>query len=143
VWKTSDADPLTTGLLGEMMIENLYLNLHTAANAGGEIRGQLGSPQSTVGVGETPIRGSVLQLSSSPNPATDGALVSFFLPRRSEVSLRVFDVTGAEVARLVHGMHDGGWHHVSFDTARLSSGVYFFDLDAGGARANRKLLVIR
>jgi Cu/Zn superoxide dismutase len=143
VWKTSDADPLTTGLLGEMVIENLYLNLHTALNPGGEIRGQLGSPQSTVGVGETPIRGSALRLSSAPNPATDGATISFFLPRRSEVSLRVFDVTGAEVARLVHGMRDGGWHQVSFDTARLSNGVYFFDLDAGGARANRKLLVIR
>lgn len=143
VWKTSDADPLTTSLLGEMMIENLYLNLHTAANPSGEIRGQLGSPQSTVGVGGMPIRGAGLQLASAPNPAAEGATVSFFLPRRTEVSLRVFDVTGAEVARLVHGMSDGGWHHVSFDTARLSNGVYFVDLDAAGGRANHKLLVIR
>jgi hypothetical protein len=144
VWKTSDPDPLTTMLLGEMVTGNLYINLHTAVFPGGEIRGQIGSPISTVGVAEPPpSEGSGLQLSSAPNPATNGTAITFFLPRRSAVSLRVYDVAGSEVAELVRGTREGGWQHVPFDTGRLSTGLYFLNLNAGSSRTSWKMLVIR
>src|SRR5439155_260528 len=41
VWKPSDASPLTAALITELLKGNLYLNVHTAANPGGEIRGQV------------------------------------------------------------------------------------------------------
>jgi hypothetical protein len=43
-WAASDSSPLTDTLLGELMMGNLYLNVHTAANPSGEIRGQIGKP---------------------------------------------------------------------------------------------------
>src|SRR5439155_17553221 len=41
VWKATDASPLTPALITELLKGNLYLNVHTAANPGGEIRGQI------------------------------------------------------------------------------------------------------
>lgn len=43
-WAASDASSLTDSLIGELMMGNLYLNVHTAANPSGEIRGQIGKP---------------------------------------------------------------------------------------------------
>ncbi len=144
VWKTSDADPLTTTLLGDMVRGNLYLNIHTTAIPTGEIRGQIGSPRSTVGVGEPPSgEGSVLQLRNAPNPARDRTTISFYLPQRSNVRLAVYDVSGAEVAQVVRGPRDAGWHRVSFDAGRLSSGIYLYRINAGSLSLSRKMLVLR
>ena len=41
VWKTGDSEPLTPELIEQLMSGNLYVNVHTAANPGGEIRGQI------------------------------------------------------------------------------------------------------
>lgn len=41
VWRPSDPEPLTPTLIAELMAGNLYINLHTAAHPGGEIRGQV------------------------------------------------------------------------------------------------------
>ena len=41
IWTSMDAQPLTDALLKELLSGNLYVNVHTAANPGGEIRGQV------------------------------------------------------------------------------------------------------
>jgi hypothetical protein len=41
VWRNTDAEPLTPALVAEIMAGNIYVNVHTALNGGGEIRGQL------------------------------------------------------------------------------------------------------
>lgn len=41
VWRDTDAEPLTPALVAEIMAGNIYVNVHTALNGGGEIRGQL------------------------------------------------------------------------------------------------------
>ncbi|MFZ0391997.1 MAG: CHRD domain-containing protein [Calditrichia bacterium] len=43
VWTSSDAEPLTAALVSELMAGNIYVNIHTAAHPGGEVRGQLES----------------------------------------------------------------------------------------------------
>ena len=42
IWKSSDPEPLTQALIGELLAGRLYVNIHTAIFSGGEIRGQLG-----------------------------------------------------------------------------------------------------
>ena len=143
VWKTSDADPLTTGLLGELYAGNLFLDIDTPVFPAGEIRGQIGSPLPTVGVEDPPISGSSLELRSTPNPMQNLSTISFFLPRREKVRLAIYDVSGREVAVLTSGTRDGGWHRVSFDARGLSSGVYLSQLDAGALRTSRKILLMR
>ncbi|HXX65210.1 MAG TPA: discoidin domain-containing protein, partial [Bacteroidota bacterium] len=76
-----------------------------------------------------------------PNPFNPSTVISFDLPRASEVSLRIYDLLGREVATLVHGMVAAGAHRVSWRAADLASGVYFCRFVAGSYAAVKKLVL--
>jgi hypothetical protein len=59
------------------------------------------------------------------------------------VSLKVFDVLGREVATLVNEVKPPGEYSVVFDGTNLPSGVYFYQLKAGGFVQTRKLVLLR
>ncbi len=63
-----------------------------------------------------------------PNPFNPSTVISFQLPVRSHVSLKVFDVNGREVATLVEGNLAAGNHNMTFNAGNLPSGVYFYQL---------------
>ncbi|MBL0063111.1 MAG: T9SS type A sorting domain-containing protein [bacterium] len=52
-------------------------------------------------------------------------------------------MTGREVGTLVEATKQAGEHHIRFDANTLSSGVYFYQLQAGQFSETRKLLLIR
>ncbi|HET9327627.1 MAG TPA: CHRD domain-containing protein, partial [Candidatus Eisenbacteria bacterium] len=106
VWKTTDPDALTATAIFSMFRGEVYLDINTAAFPAGEIRGQLGWPVPTVGVGPVASGGSNLQLLSSPNPSRERTTISFYLPQRAEVRLALYDVAGAQVVELVRGPRD-------------------------------------
>jgi hypothetical protein len=144
VWKTTDADPLTTPLMGELFNEHLYMNVMTTAFPTGEIRGQFDNWLSPVAVLDPPTSGSRLELRNAPNPVREhGTDISFYLPKRTDVKLAIYDVTGAQVARISEGAREAGWHHVAWSANGVESGMYFAKLDAGAASVERKLLVMR
>ncbi len=80
---------------------------------------------------------------SSPNPTSGLTEVTFTLPAASAVSLRVFDVLGREVARLVDERREAGRHAATFDAGALPSGVYLYRFEAAGRVATRRLTVAR
>jgi len=80
---------------------------------------------------------------SYPNPADDAATIAFELPRAGEVSLRLYDVAGREIAVLASGRWERGRHLVPVATDRLAPGAYDYVLKAGGMVETRKLLVRR
>jgi hypothetical protein len=80
---------------------------------------------------------------SYPNPARASATIAFELPHASEVSLRLYDLTGREVAVLANGRREGGRHEVPVSTERLAPGAYYYVLKAAGAVETRKMLVRR
>ena len=59
------------------------------------------------------------------------------------VRLSVFDLLGREVSALVNEKREAGYHSVDFNASNLSSGVYFYRLQAGEFVQTRKLLLIR
>ena len=59
------------------------------------------------------------------------------------VSLKVYDVLGNEVATLVNEEKPAGSYEVKFDAAGLSSGIYFYKLQAGSFIATKKMLLLR
>ncbi|MCX6142394.1 MAG: lamin tail domain-containing protein [Ignavibacteriales bacterium] len=85
-----------------------------------------------------------------PNPFNPSTVVGFQLPSASFVSLKVFDVTGREVAKLVEGNKDGGRHEIRWNTT-LPSGIYFYRLQVrplSGGRAGevvetKKMVLLR
>lgn len=78
-----------------------------------------------------------------PNPFNPSTLISFQLPVSSQVSLKVFDMLGREVATLVNDRISSGEHQVSFDASQLSSGMYIYRLQAGKFVQTRKMMLIK
>jgi hypothetical protein len=70
-------------------------------------------------------------------------VISYQLPVASEVSLKVFDVLGREVAVLVSGRQKAGNYVVPFNGSGLSSGVYFYRLQAGQFVQTRKMMLVK
>jgi hypothetical protein len=142
VWKPTDVSSLTPALEGSLVRDNIYLNLHNAANPAGEIRGQAGS-RSTVDVGPPAGGNPAPDLNLAPNPISGRGTLRFYLPHSAQVRLTVHDLTGAVVTRLTNGPLDAGWHRVAFDASRLRSGIYFSLLRVDATTTARKLLVVR
>ena len=83
-----------------------------------------------------------------PNPFNPSTIITFALPRPSFVKLEVFNLLGQEVAVLANGQLRAGVHHVTWDGFdnsgnSVSSGVYFFRIDAGDFTSTRKMLLIK
>jgi hypothetical protein len=79
-----------------------------------------------------------------PNPFNPSTVIRYQLDSNQLVRLEVFDVTGRKVAVLVDGVRkSAGSHRVSFDGSGLSSGVYFYRLEAGGQTITHKMLLVK
>ncbi len=63
-----------------------------------------------------------------PNPFNPQTTISFKLSSAQQVSLKVFDINGKEVATLVKGFKNAGEHSVRFNGDNLASGIYFYQL---------------
>jgi hypothetical protein len=78
-----------------------------------------------------------------PNPFNPSTTISYRLPGRSFVTLKVYDVLGREVQTLVSGEESAGEHTIMFDGNGLSSGVYIYRLTAGLYRESREMLLLK
>jgi hypothetical protein len=146
-WTSSDASqPLTDLLLKELVKGRLYLNAHTTTNPGGEIRGQVTGPDARatsverITTGQVPTNYRLDQ--NYPNPFNPSTEISFQLSAVSNVKLKVFDLLGREVATLIDGVREPGAYKVSFNASSLTSGVYFYTLQADGATIQTKKMLL-
>jgi photosystem II stability/assembly factor-like uncharacterized protein len=78
-----------------------------------------------------------------PNPFNSSTTVRYSLPSRSHVTLTVFNTLGQQVATLVQGDQEVGYHEVQFDASGLSSGVYLYRLTAGSIVETKKMAVMK
>ncbi len=67
-----------------------------------------------------------------PNPFNPTTKIKFALPVAAKVSVKVYNVIGQQVAELINGQFELGLHEVSFNASELSSGVYFYTIEAAG-----------
>ncbi|RNC79446.1 MAG: T9SS C-terminal target domain-containing protein [Balneola sp.] len=78
-----------------------------------------------------------------PNPFNPTTTISYNLENASQVNLEVFDLMGRRVATLVSERQTAGEQSVSFDASSLSSGVYIYQLTAGGSSLTRKMVLLK
>jgi hypothetical protein len=79
-----------------------------------------------------------------PNPFNPATKIQFDLRFEGAVWLKVFDVTGREVAAPVRGGRlSAGTHVVEFNGSGLASGVYFCRLESAGITATRKMILMK
>ncbi len=78
-----------------------------------------------------------------PNPFNPSTTISYMLAAKENVSIKVFDILGNEVATLVNENHEPGKYTVDFDASKLSSGIYFCRLIAGSKVKTMKMQLIK
>ncbi len=78
-----------------------------------------------------------------PNPFNPSTEIYYELPKNSYVTLKVYDLLGKEVARLVDDLQQKGNHSVRFNAKNFSSGVYFYTLRAENFVQTRKMVLLR
>lgn len=78
-----------------------------------------------------------------PNPFNPEAVIRYTIGESGPVTLKVFDITGAEVATLADGYRDVGVYSESFNGAALPSGTYFYRLTAEGFTATKKMILLK
>jgi hypothetical protein len=79
-------------------------------------------------------------MSNYPNPFNPSTKISYTLSTSGQVTLKIFDVLGREVATLVNEVRSEGKHEAVFNASALASGVYFCRIEISpieGGRANR------
>jgi hypothetical protein len=78
-----------------------------------------------------------------PNPFNPATTISFSLPTGSFVSLKVFDLIGREVAIIVSQELFAGTYTRQWNATNMSSGIYFYRLQAGSFTETKKLILMK
>lgn len=78
-----------------------------------------------------------------PNPFNPATLISYQIPEKSHVTLKIYDVLGREVRVLEDEIKKSGFYETRFDGGDLSSGSYIYKLKAGKYSASGKMLLLK
>ena len=91
-----------------------------------------------------------LLLQNYPNPFNPATKIKYSIPAVESVHaaalhivLKVYDLLGREIITLVNEKKPAGNYEVNFNAANLSSGVYFYRIEAGSFAATKKLLLLK
>lgn len=71
-----------------------------------------------------------------PNPFNPVTEIQYSIVNRSNVNISVYDVLGNKVSEVVNNLQNAGTYKASFDASGLSSGVYFYRINAYGTETN-------
>lgn len=82
-------------------------------------------------------------LSCYPNPFNPSTTIEYSLPKESKVKLEIYDILGRKVITLVNKTQIAGTHYLTFNASNLSSGIYFYRIDAGKYTLVRKMILLK
>ncbi|MBC8042101.1 MAG: T9SS type A sorting domain-containing protein [Rhizobacter sp.] len=99
-------------------------------------------PLSAGDVSDAQPRGFALK-QNYPNPFNPSTTIAYTLANAEQVSLKVYDVLGREVATLVNSKQSAGNYRLPFNASRLASGVYFYRLTAGAQSTVKKMMLLK
>lgn len=85
----------------------------------------------------------VSKLQNYPNPFIDRTTIRYSLSEKSFISLKVYTVTGREIATLVNETQAEGMHRAEFNANGLESGVYYYRLEAEGFTIAKRMIVLK
>ena len=94
-------------------------------------------------VAESLLPESIYLTENYPNPFNPRTAISFGLPEDAKVRMIVYDISGREVVRLADGRFPAGKHNLYLDASELSSGTYFYSLEAGSFKEVKRMLLLK
>lgn len=80
---------------------------------------------------------------NNPNPFNPTTIINFQIKEASDVTLKVYDVTGREIITLVNQRLSPGNYERDFDGSTLNSGIYFYKITAGNYEEIKKMILIK
>lgn len=86
---------------------------------------------------------SYVQCWCHPNPFNNVTTLSFQLLEEQYVTLKIYDISGRQVAELMDGRFNAGIHEISFDASHLASGIYLYRFTSGENVTSGKLVLLK
>lgn len=96
-----------------------------------------------VGVEENIYSSNNIILSVSPIPAIGNVSIDYSLPKKTDITLKVYNIQGQQVATLYSGARDAGTYSAIWEKSDLASGFYFLRLSTDYGEQSRRMLVLR
>ena len=147
-WSVSDTARAlinTSGVLSAKKSGTVYAQ--ATANDGTDILGRLRiSISAQTGLTEQPgqfIPATAVLEQNYPNPFNPTTTITFSLTKSSRVSLKIYNISGEEIATLLSNRLEPGKHDMNWQAGFLPSGVYFYRLLAEGHYQTRKMILLR
>lgn len=82
-------------------------------------------------------------LQNYPNPFNPSTTIHYYLSKAANVDLRIFNIMGREVERLVNEQQTEGDYEIKWQPVNLSSGAYLYQLRIGDFAKTRKLIFVK
>lgn len=97
-----------------------------------------------VGITNDPVAPSQFKLSQNyPNPFNPVTSINYEIPTSCFVTLKLYDISGKEVATLISGNMTAGYYTARFDAANFASGTYFYTLTSGDTKITKKMVLMK
>ncbi len=127
--------------LNENFFDELNLQWNTEEQRIAQVVKLLGTTVTSV---ETVPNGFDFHLTQNyPNPFNPTTKIEYTIPKASFVTLKVYDVLGREVTTLVNEGKSAGNYNVEFNGNGLSSGIYFYKIQAGNFSTVKKMILMK
>lgn len=90
---------------------------------------------------EVPERFALFQ--NYPNPFNPATYIKFNIPLRTNISLKIYDISGRLVETIISGNIDKGSYKADFDGTNFASGIYYYELKSEGFSQTRKMVLVK
>jgi len=95
-------------------------------------------------IGENPSNPTEYKLYDNyPNPFNPSTILRYSIPEASFTTIKIYDALGNEVSSLVNETKTAGTYEVEFNATNLSSGIYYYTLQAGSFNQTKKMILIK
>ena len=138
-WYTNEYYAETAAFDFNTRIASFRLHGGGSGAIAGDVQGALDTPELLQA--ELPTSFSVDQ--NYPNPFNPTTMINFALPEAGDVTIKVYNLLGQEMATLVNEVRDAGYHTVAFDASSLSAGVYLYVMEAGDFSESRRMTLLK
>ncbi len=137
----------TDGMPDAAMVTNLSVSfanraLRAATHGNGAFERKL-LPGITEVAEENNLPNDYMLYNNYPNPFNPSTTISYRIPQKGRVVLKVYDILGKEVATLVNEIKERGRHEIDFNAKNLASGTYIYSLRVNDFKESKKMILLK
>ena len=118
------------------LVDRLPISLHFLDSV-------MNVPTTAVQDGFTMLPTTIFLRQNFPNPFNPITTIKYNIPQESQVTAKIFDILGREVAVLVNEKKDAGNYSVQWNGEQFASGIYFYALQAGEFHETKRMSLIK